>query len=299
VDVKVLESRVQGLNAALEQELSDVGPRRSPGNNICQLRSSAPEFPLTFFRDGLKLADRPFTAYELRPAQDLIRDVLDGYFPRVLKDEHPDGVLLKVIDRTGHTFQAWFRQFSRDDPELADGGERLKPSAASGVALRAPADSRSAEERLLAKLPERVIKGGRICEVRNAIADKLGVVQTPGPGANIRSLSAPPKRSSSTSSGGDVNLLRPGREEKEPLARLQVKLEAGQKVLLRMEPDATIGGLWEALATWRMENCVPRAQPGSMLRTAFPPKSYSDLQQTLAAAGLVPSATLFVSTEVA
>merc|ERR1712094_121725 len=98
----------------------------------------------------------------------------------------------------------------------------------------------------------------------------------------------------------ELALLDAGRDSLAPIARLQVKLEGGQRVCLSMEPHATLGNLSDALARWRADNCVPLGgangkQP--VLRTAFPPRAYTDLSQTLQDAGLSPTATLFVSVE--
>ncbi|CAE8613964.1 unnamed protein product, partial [Polarella glacialis] len=202
-----------------------------------------------------------------------------------------DGVLLKIIDRVGHTYSAWLQEFARSDPDLADGGERLRQKGDSSSRLNG--DEKSPGERLLSKLPERVIRGGRVCEVRGAIAQRLGV--TPGvSSAALRSTSAPASRGL-RSAFTEVSLLEAAREASAPVARLQVKLEGGQKVLLRMEPSATIGDLWIALEKWRAANGVARAGHGHpdgvyrpcSLRTAFPPRAYGDRGLSLEVVGLL------------
>merc|ERR1712083_1126636 len=105
--------------------------------------------------------------FESRVAQTLIKEILDGCFPQVLKAEHPLGVPLRVVDRTSHGFKQWLLQSARTDPELADGGERLRPDGA-GHAICTPADNRNPGDRFLAKLPERVIRNGKVCEIRGA-----------------------------------------------------------------------------------------------------------------------------------
>jgi len=78
-----------------------------------------------------------------------------------------------------------------------------------------------------------------------------------------------------------------------------VKLESGHRVTLLMEPSAAVGAIWHALEAWRARNGVPALPAGkcATLRSAFPPRSYHDRAETLQDAGLVPSATLFVSAE--
>jgi hypothetical protein len=225
VNIQVIRSRIECLNTLAEDE----APRPCAGRLSTELDS----LPVTFFRDGVKVGDRAFTPYNLRPAQELIKDILDGYFPRALRESHPNGATLHVVDRTGNGFADWFRDFARDDPELADGGERLRPRC--GRTVCAPGDAKGAGERLVSKLPERVVtKSGQVCDVRGAIAKRLGVAcATSGNGKG-----ALPGNSDASE---EVSLLDTGRDSSAPSARLQVKLEGGQRVKLCMEPHATIG----------------------------------------------------------
>eukprot|EP00929_Paragymnodinium_shiwhaense_P080185 TRINITY_DN41804_c0_g1_i1.p1 TRINITY_DN41804_c0_g1~~TRINITY_DN41804_c0_g1_i1.p1 ORF type:complete len:635 (+),score=132.69 TRINITY_DN41804_c0_g1_i1:73-1977(+) len=300
VDIKVLRSRIEGLNALVEEEAQHaVNVGRAGGSNVAKLAADgALPVPLTFFQDGVKLGERAFMPYNIRPAQDLIKEVLDGFFPRCLSESHPDGVQLHVVDRTGNAFVAWFREFARQDPDLCDGGDRLRPRC--GQAVHAPSDNKSAAENFLAKLPERVIsKNGNVCNVRGALAEKLGV-----PAAAPKAPSCGAPGAVGESGGGaaqkEVNLLASGRDPSAPSAKLQVKLEGGQRVKLCMEITATVGELWNALVKWRAQHALaPFGADGRqyILRTAFPPCSYTDMSQTLAAASLTPTATLFVSCE--
>ena len=167
-------------------------------------------------------------------------DLLDGFIPRLLREEHPDGVALKGVDRTKVSFRQWLKDIdgwiaesvpcssSRSicrspqeaDPELVDGGERLRTEV--GHAIHAPKvrwprgwrdgrigswtrvfffsfahsegsafctkrywevifffgmlclafhqlppvqDMQSASERFVAKLPERVMRKGQVCNL--------------------------------------------------------------------------------------------------------------------------------------
>jgi len=297
VDIKVLASRVDGLNALLEEAAPQCVHGRDGGH--ARLALDSVTLPVTFFCDGIKLGDHAFWQYESACAQGLIKDILNGARPQVLQKDHPDGVALRVVDRTGHGFAAWLRDAARDDPDLADGGERLRPSG--GRAIRAPADSRSASERLVAKLPERVVRDGKVCEVRGPVAERLGLAGAAA-GVSSSASSAPTPGSAPQSAGpsSEVSLLEPGRDAGAPSARLQVKLETGQRVLLCMEPHATIGALWDALGRWRAKHSMARMGVDGRqwsLRSVFPPCTYSDHEQTLDGAGLTPSATLFVSVE--
>eukprot|EP00419_Tripos_fusus_P013761 CAMPEP_0172744514 /NCGR_PEP_ID=MMETSP1074-20121228/135393_1 /TAXON_ID=2916 /ORGANISM="Ceratium fusus, Strain PA161109" /LENGTH=420 /DNA_ID=CAMNT_0013575489 /DNA_START=26 /DNA_END=1288 /DNA_ORIENTATION=+ len=295
VNIKVIDSRVQGLNAMLEEERDASG--KASGAKLGQLSDGDLPQPLTFFRDGIKMSDYAFLQYESRTAQDLIKDVLDGFFPRMLKDRYPDGVVMKVVDRTGNDFKSWLRDFARDDPDLTAGGERLRP-VCGGRAIRSKADEQTPGERLLEKLPERVVRDGKVFEIRGPLRERLapGTVTASVPQASSGVQAA----QASSSKQQEVVLLDEGRDPQKPVAQLQVKLEGGQRVHLRLEQHATIGSLWAALERWRAAHKIARACAGGKtccLRTAFPPKAYTVHSQTLLEAGLTPSATLFVSVE--
>lgn len=283
VDIHVISDRLQELNEKLETNVTSLALQRGGGSHIARLPTEEQWLPVIFFSDGLKLADHAFIPYNLRPAQQVLKDILDVSFPRALRSEFPSGAHLRAVNRTSSTFAAWLRNGGKDDVELADGGDRLRPSVGHAVQK----DLRSVGDRFVAKLPERVIRQGRVCNIRAAVAKQIGV---------------PPAISASGSSNSagksdEVSLLDPSRHSSAPFARLQVKLEAGQRVLLCMEPHATVGALWDALIKWQMANGIPRSGADGRhcsLRSAFPPRVYTDLKLTLEMAGLTPSATLFV-----
>jgi hypothetical protein len=288
VDIQVIMGRLQDLNEKRESNASGSGAAQ-PGRcgNVACLSKEELWLPVTFFSDGVKLADHAFIPYNLRPAQQILKDILDGSFPRALQKDYPDGAFLRAVNRTSSTFTSWLRNGAADDLELADGGDRLRPSVGHAVHK----DLRSAGDRFVAKLPERVIRGGQVCNVRAAVAKQIGV--PPATSACGSSSDAPSRGKSD-----EVCLLEPKRDSSTPFARLQVKLEGGQRILFCMETHATVGSLWEALIKWQKTNGLPRSgadgRPCS-LRSAFPPRTYTDRALTLEAAGLTPSATLFVS----
>lgn len=300
VDIHVIQGRVESLNAMVEKEGAKVvSDRRGGAVHARLVADDALPLPLTFFQDGVKLGDRAFQAYELRPTQQLLRDILDGFFPYTLKDEFPNGVALKVVDRTAYSFKEWLRDLALSDVDLMDAGDRLAPAGGRVLRPNAPGANRNvAAERFLQKLPEKVLRGGRICEVRGPIEQQLrGNASARGTSAPaVAAESAGAGSSSSSTSAGEVSLLAPGRDASAPVARLQVKLEGGQRLVLCMEVFQTVGDIEDALTRWSSSTGAPRPRRGS-LRTAFPPQTYSDRQQTLQAAGLTPTATLFVASE--
>jgi hypothetical protein len=280
LDIQVLESQVQSLNAMVEKESARIERSRVGGAVRARLVTDDEKIlPLTFFRDGLKLGTHAFMAYELGPAQQLIRDILDGYFPLALKDDHPDGVAMKVLDRTAHAFANWLQTQASCDPHLIDSGSRLAPAGvhplAAGRRLGTGGDS-------LARLPEKVVRDGRICAVGGR-----GSASSQGASAPVGDRQA----------SEEVSLLFDDRDLSDPTVRLQVKMEGEERVVLHMEPSQVIGDLEDALVSWRAGRGIAISEEHGrrwQLRTAFPRKVYSDRAQTLEEAGLTPSASLFV-----
>mmetsp|Transcript_87591 Transcript_87591/g.157867 ORF Transcript_87591/g.157867 Transcript_87591/m.157867 type:complete len:705 (-) Transcript_87591:104-2218(-) len=286
VDIQVVTAKVEGLNATVEKEGARIVRDRVGGAVHARLvADDAPPLPLCFFKDGVKLGGRDFQMYSSRPAQLLLRDILDGFFPYALKNDFPDGVMLKVVDRTGYDFTTWLRDHPTGDKELTDGGDRLALVGVRASGGGANGSLCSAAERV----PEKFVRNGLICEVRGP--EEL----LRGGNAGARGNSAPAGPCNRSSASGEVSLLHPDRDPTAPLARLQVKLD-GLRLVLCMEPTHTIGNLEDALEKWCSENSHAGLK-GSHLRTPFPPQTFTDRDQSLADAGLTPSATLFVAVE--
>ena len=75
--------RVESLNATVD--VGAVVVSDGAGGVARFASASAFCLPLAFFRDGVKLGSADFAAYDTPAAQQLVRDILDGYFPYVLK----------------------------------------------------------------------------------------------------------------------------------------------------------------------------------------------------------------------
>lgn len=277
LDIKVIEAKVQALNDMVDSDSQIT-------NQGMVARLSVNNFgmplPLIFFADGLKLGDRAFQQFNSPTSQHLIRDILEGYFPYVLKDDFPNGVELKVVNRTAHAYHDWLSGYASADKDLVDNGDRLAP-----VGGHAIGQAKGAKEQLLAKLPEKVIRQGQVCDVRDDVAKKLGI------GSAARNSSAP----AANRCQQIVSLLKEGRQSTSPVARLQVKVEGGERIIFEMEHVQTVGDLEDAVVAWCSEHNVPIAASSQIvLRTAFPPQAYCDRSKTLADVGLIPTASLFV-----
>lgn len=155
VDMGVLARRVEELNYMILKESGDEIVVNKDGH--AQFKKRQP-LPLAFFKNGIILKGFPFFPYGTKDTVNLLADILDGYFPKQLEKSFPDGTLLKIIDKLDDVYSAnksnVDKIFGPDEKELAD----LKPMT---------------KNEFQKKLPEKVIKNGRIVEIRNAINNKM------------------------------------------------------------------------------------------------------------------------------
>lgn len=54
--------------------------------------------PIAFFADGIAIKGMNFYPYKTKESLRILSDLVDGYFPYVLKQKYPNGVFLNVVD---------------------------------------------------------------------------------------------------------------------------------------------------------------------------------------------------------
>ena len=132
------------------------------------------------------------------------------------------------------------------------------PGQASGRKARTLSDIGSTDMRVddfLNKLPQKVIKDGRPVDIRDAIRERLvPPVEAPVPS--------------------------------DAFATIQVRAFTGARFVLKFMRGATVADLRSKIDA-EVASAVPYE-----LRTAFPPRSYRDVDATLEAEGLVPTAVV-------
>ena len=143
--------------------------------------------PLTLYNNGLSLFAGPFRPYSDPTTHQVIKDLTDGYFPSELQGSYPDGVPLQISDQR----EVHFKQrpvlgdFPGSGHQLGGdkGPSRLLPA---GSQLRTSPKPRALREtsqlvgqrqvsldQFLARLPQSVVKGGRVLDIRAGIRDTL------------------------------------------------------------------------------------------------------------------------------
>lgn len=54
---------------------------------------------MAFFGNGIAIKGFKFFTYKSKQSLQILSDLVDGYFPYVLKHKYPNGVFLSVIDK--------------------------------------------------------------------------------------------------------------------------------------------------------------------------------------------------------
>ena len=288
LDMILLKDKISELNTIAGDGVGSVGngPRRE---KVIRMKNPA---RLILFQDGLKLHDGSFFPYSDVEAVRTLKDVYDGYFPKALQESFPDGVPIKLEDRRRESYRA------AAPPAGSRALSNVKGFASIGQEKPAP----QSKSELLGRLPQSVIRNGKIIEVRSGVSAAMGstspdraLVNTAvdsllsqstrfslGPSCRAPQASAQSMEGASTG-GAEVEVTT-----------LQVKSEDGSETfVLRLKYDDTIGDVRLALNRHR-RSASKRPTAEYEIRSGFPPRTFSNSYETLRQAGLVPNATLFL-----
>eukprot|EP00039_Didymoeca_costata_P007697 m.102863 g.102863 ORF g.102863 m.102863 type:complete len:467 (+) comp13788_c0_seq3:107-1507(+) len=166
VDYDKIISNIQELNALAGEGVGVVSKDKHGAQRI---KMKEP-VPLRLFKDGIYMFNGPFRPLADVETQVCLQDLMDGFFPSELQSRYPDGVPFKVYDLRTDNYEA---AKSKDFPGagLPLGGD-AKPS-------RLILHNENASEKpipvesFLNQLPRSIIKGGRVIDIRNGVADAL------------------------------------------------------------------------------------------------------------------------------
>ena len=72
-------------------------------NGVHKFRKADP-LPIGFFADGIAIKGFNFFSYKSKESLQILGDLIDGYFPHVLKQKYPNGVFMQVRDRLAEKY---------------------------------------------------------------------------------------------------------------------------------------------------------------------------------------------------
>lgn len=310
-----LRSRIDDLNQLVGDGIGVVTPTPGPGHAHGIVTQQPVHMVL--FRDGIQIhraAARPFSDPVCRA---VLRDILDGYFPALLKAEFPDGVPISLVENTSESITSMTT--AHDSGNSRAGNVHTFADLEAGANVSAP----MTRDRFLERLPQAIIRNGKVMDIREEVGRMLGVPSV-GAGTVVALVRTPvdallstiqrshtgpvlPPASRSSGSGG-------GRPPVGEVTTLQVKSENGSETfLLKLQFDDTVASLRQCIDAHRtgsgtsgpvgpqfdrLSGAHGSEKRQYEIRTAFPSRVYACETETLREAGLVPNATLFLKSVV-
>ncbi|XP_053083945.1 UBX domain-containing protein 11 [Pangasianodon hypophthalmus] len=243
-----------------------------------------PAVDLQLYSNGMVTFHGPFRPYTEPQTQRFLQDLMDGFFPSELQDRFPQGVLFQVDDRREEEFRAEFpgkgHTVGGSEQEVMRYREEASETHLSLSHSRVP-DRKLSMQQFLNKLPECVVKGGNVINIRSSIKHHLQGCD--GAESCVLSVIETPAL--------QILRERPECDEASEISSLRVKSEDGEKTfILKMFFSETIGHLRRYLDAHRGSGGPPYD-----IISAFPHRRYhSDDDQTLLQCGLTPNAALLL-----
>jgi hypothetical protein len=286
----------------------DVGRAVESGNNVRKFHERK-IINLVFYLDGLCLNDGPFRPYHWPAAQAVVQDLVDGYFPYEFKQNHPDGVPLKVFDKSTELCPKPSNKCTQDGGGGSGGGGCARNSINNVETLM---DDKSgykviSKSTFLQKLPKQVLRNGRLVEVRDEVASLLAgekggysvhpvVLPTAAlDERNKKGNDCPPATITASTTASSPNPLSHGIGRE--ITTIQVKCQGASHemcvFIVHLFYDQTISDLRAAIQPQLRERTGCDDKPFTLC-TIYPSVTFSDFALTLEKAQLVPTATVHV-----
>ena len=124
-------------------------------DKVFRLKHLRQELKICFYLNGLIIENYKFYPYNSLEGKNILKDLLDGYTPYILKDDYPNGVILKQENN----LLSEYKPNNTNTKGINDTNINKKLSAVE----------------FLNKLPEKVVKDGKVFNIREEIEKHLVV----------------------------------------------------------------------------------------------------------------------------
>lgn len=151
IDIEVLSTRIEEMNMLLLKD-GHTSKFEMDEDKIFKLKRQK-ELKIFFYNNGIVIEGYKFYEYNSSEANRILHDILDGYTPYKLKNDYPNGVLMSSVNNL-------HKQYNKENISNTSNGH-IK-------SLDEPfttKDKISGEE-FLKKFPEKVIKNGKIYNIK-------------------------------------------------------------------------------------------------------------------------------------
>ena len=155
IDIKVLERRIDEMNAIIYEEQGNNAQFESEDGKIFKLKQKK-EILISFYKNGLIIEGYQFFPYESETSQKIIQDIIDGYSPYILHDRYPHGVLMKIENHVKILYEP---NINKNIKNLNDPGEQtyMSPKEFANI------------------FPNKIIKNGNILNIKEDMEKILNI----------------------------------------------------------------------------------------------------------------------------
>ena len=157
IDIKVLERRIDEMNAIIYEEKGSNAEFESEDGKIFKLKQKK-EILISFYKNGLIIEGYQFFPYESEPSQKIIQDIIDGYSPYILHERYPHGVLMKVANHVKRVYEP-NQILNNNIKDLNEPGEQKYLSPKEFVNI----------------FPNKIIKNGNVLNIKEDMEKVLGI----------------------------------------------------------------------------------------------------------------------------
>jgi len=204
---------------------------------------------------------------------------MDGFFPSELQARYPDGVPFEVQDKREVVFED--RRTALLFPGTGQSLVTEEDVKNHEVESHTPGQKQQSVDQFLSRLPQSVIKDGKIIDVRSGIAN---VIKGGEGHSDVKVLDTPVLQEIK-SRRTDGPRPQSGTTQ---VSTLRIKSETGEMTyILKMKFTDCIRDVRSHIDAAR-----PADAPSYDIKTSFPNRVYDDPASTLQECGLVPNATL-------
>lgn len=275
MDFDVVLKNIRELNILAGEGCSDVS-RTKDGARL-KVRDSV---PLVLYSNGILMFGGPFRPYSDPVTQQCMQDIMDGYFPSELQTRYPGGIPFEVQDKRDIVFEdrRTALLFPGTGKSLA-GEENAKSHR---VESHTPGQKQQSVDQFLSRLPQSVIKDGKIIDVRSGVEN---IIKGEERQSDVQVLDTPVLQEIKLRG---AETTRPQSAGKTQVSTLRIKSETGEMTyILKMKFTDCIRDVRSHIDAAR-----PKDAPPYEIKTSFPNRVYDDPNATLQECGLVPNATL-------
>jgi len=159
IDINVIKRRIDELNIVTYKDGNTKFEADS--DKIFKLKQIK-ELKIYFFKNGLCIETYKFYDYNSSNCKKILQDILEGYIPFILKDDYPNGVPLIFVNEVKHDY----------DPK------QIKNDKLGGLNNINLQKEKISKEELISKLPNKIIKNGRILDIKGDMETLLSVKKT-------------------------------------------------------------------------------------------------------------------------